>query len=505
MKKIIFAVLVLCTILCFSVSAEIVDSGICGENSVWSLDEDGTLNISGSGSIEFDSCPWLSNAENVKKVVVENGITSICDHAFFHCKNLEEIYISESVSKIGEWGIFGGVFPPQESLLDTIVVSGNSEYFSAVDNVLFNKEQTELIYYPLGKTETYYKIPDSVNVLRCCAFRFQPHLETVYIPEYVTKIEDDAFNCKNLKTVEYGGTEVDWINIDIYKDNKDYGLEGVDIEYNSLYGLFDDKETSWRFDDGVLYVSGNGVFSENLEMSGRDDIFYVVIEEGVTGIDDCWFNDCINLKSIKIPSTVKTINGTPMLWNIPEIDFDDNDNFVFENGVLFDKNKEQLVWYNKNIEDSEYMVPEGVTTICSFAFYGNEFVENLVIPASVININDSGIRNCKNLKTISYMGSQEEWENITTRAFFAEYISGINVVFDYIPETNTNENPSEIAVNSEEDDKLVLLDDGIKEVSQADVDSDNSYEFIIVLTCSAVVILAVAIIIFFKKKSKKNN
>ena len=196
-----------------------------------------------------------------------------------------------------------------------------------------------------------------------------------------------------------------------------------------------------------------------------------------------------------------------MMWDVSEINFDDNDNFVFENGVLFDKNKEQLVCYDKKLEASEYIVPESVNTLCEFAFYGNEFLENIIIPKSVTNISNSAIRNCNSLKSISYMGSQEEWESINTDFNFEADISGLNVVFDYIPETKTGEELSEsLNVNDNEDgDELPVLDEGEEKIGKTDGDFDNSYVLIVVLISSIAVILIVVIIIFHRKKSKKKK
>ena len=111
MKKILFAVLVLCTVLCFSVSAEIVDYGSYNKDIKWSLDDEGLLTISGSGHMNelfmAAEVPWYEWRSSVKTVVIEDGITSIGHFTFTSHTNLTSVYIPDSVEIIGDNSNFG--------------------------------------------------------------------------------------------------------------------------------------------------------------------------------------------------------------------------------------------------------------------------------------------------------------------------------------------------------------------------------------------------------------
>ena len=85
----------------------IVAQGTCGakgnENSVhWTLDSDGTLTIFGSGAMaDYDSYynqPWAGQRDNIKHLVVENGVTSIGNNAFRYCTNLIDADMSKALS-----------------------------------------------------------------------------------------------------------------------------------------------------------------------------------------------------------------------------------------------------------------------------------------------------------------------------------------------------------------------------------------------------------------------
>ena len=94
-------------------AADILYSGYCGaegdgSNLTWTLDADWTLTISGSGKMRdyyYTNYPWISDPfayKTVKKVTIQNGVTSIGNFAFYECRNLASVEMADSVSDIGE-------------------------------------------------------------------------------------------------------------------------------------------------------------------------------------------------------------------------------------------------------------------------------------------------------------------------------------------------------------------------------------------------------------------
>ena len=88
-------------------------SGTCGAeggNLTWTLDDEGTLTISGIGEMgswySFSS-PWCDYTSEIKKVVIGKGVTSISNHAFLKCYSLQKVVIPERVTSIGEYAFFG--------------------------------------------------------------------------------------------------------------------------------------------------------------------------------------------------------------------------------------------------------------------------------------------------------------------------------------------------------------------------------------------------------------
>ena len=113
MKKTLALIMALAMASSFCVSAEPFEkSGECGESLSWSLDsETGVLRISGSGEMtdyvehktkyDTDQAPWSIYLYYIKSIVIEEGVTSVGDYAFFKCIYATELTLPESLTDVG--------------------------------------------------------------------------------------------------------------------------------------------------------------------------------------------------------------------------------------------------------------------------------------------------------------------------------------------------------------------------------------------------------------------
>lgn len=107
--------------------------------------------------------------------VIENG-------AFYRCSALKSVNIPKSVTQIGNDVFF------RCSALQSITVDDENGKYCDVDGVLFNKDKSEIIAYPEGKTETKYTIPDSVTKISGNVFGYQSALKEIVVPASVTEL-----------------------------------------------------------------------------------------------------------------------------------------------------------------------------------------------------------------------------------------------------------------------------------------------------------------------------
>ncbi len=81
-----------------------VASGTCGEGVTYVLDNYGTLTISGNGKITSYS-DWYDYRADIKDIVIESGVTSICSDAFTMCAELKSVTIPVSVTYVDSWSM----------------------------------------------------------------------------------------------------------------------------------------------------------------------------------------------------------------------------------------------------------------------------------------------------------------------------------------------------------------------------------------------------------------
>ena len=388
-----------------------------------------SLPVTSIGGGALDGCSHLTS------VTIPNSVTRIEFLAFRGCTSLVSVDISASVVEIGnlpektinnisapmkkEWklalensmfSVFGGC-----TNLEAINVDIENVKFSSEDGVLFNKEKTILIQYPIGKKQTQYDIPNgvvsisstiypedvteeikeyitiSVSSFICGTFENNKNLKRVSIPESVTTIGNSSFKgCTGLTNIilPYGVT-----TINSYTFRGCTGLTNITLNnglttignssFEGCTGL-----TSITVPDSVMTIADSA-------FKGCTGLTDVTIGDGVNFIDNYAFQDCVALKSITIPENVSALGNKA--WgeedaytvfqgctNFENISVESgNNNFSSKDGVLFNKDKTTLLLYPRAKKADSYTIPDGVTTIVNDAFRDCNNLKTITIPSSV--------------------------------------------------------------------------------------------------------------------------
>ena len=308
------------------VDADIIEKGTCGDSINWSLEDKGTLIISGTGKMydyEFDGlcAPWYSYAYSpgISSVIINEGVTRIGAYAFDSCIDLESITIANSVTEIGEGAFLGcrkliSIQFPEKVFLDEAVfnncgiktlylsdnatisertffncrnlkwidVSNNNNYYLSENGVLYNKAKTEIIFYPPMKEATTFSIVDSVKKINQWCFSSNIYLQTVDIPDSVTFLGDCAFSgCSALKNIIIPNS----VNNNFSCCNLFNGctsLENVKLSEN-------------------ITVIGAYMFADCIELES------IELPDKITCIESGAFAGCSKLKKVVIPKSVNKI------------------------------------------------------------------------------------------------------------------------------------------------------------------------------------------------------
>ena len=454
---------------------DVIDSGTCGENLMWTLTYNGVLIISGTGDMEDyyidEPSPWNNKKNNIKKLIVMAGVTSIGDDAFSECSSLTSVDIGNSVTSIGDWAFY---------------------YCSSLTSII---------------------IPNSVTSIGEGAFFDCTSLTSITIPNSVTSIGDYAFClCTSLTTIICKAIKVPTLG--------DYVFDNIPQTEATLYvpaeSLEDYKAANqWKYFgnilpiDNITYsitltcnpehgtVSGGGVYqvgeTATLTATPKDGYEFVRWSDGNTANPRTLTVTAdltltaefakINIPTYTVTLTCNPEHGTVSGGGVYQVgetatltatpkdgyefvrwsdgstanprtltvtknltltaefaEIDDNEvidsgkcgkNLTWTltyNGVLtisgtgdmynYDYTNNLAPWNNVSNNIKYIVLPEGLTSIGEWAFYLCASVTSISIPEGVSSIGVRAFCNCSSLTSISIPNSVT---SIGERAFYSCY------------------------------------------------------------------------------------
>lgn len=288
------------------------------KDPMWQLSDEGVLTVFGNGAMPdyANNAPWSHRKDEIKSVVVTDGITSIGEAAFFECMNLKSVELASSVEHIGtgafyhctslqnvEFGermriiddyAFEGTtslttirLPASLARISTLAFcnAGLERYevargsaYMVQNGVLFNAAGTILLSYPCGLKNEAYSILSSVVIIDRSAFQYAA-VKSVNIPNSVKTIKESAFSFSAIETLAIPDsvTEVGRFVLYHCKSLKELQLGS---------GL---KSLPYQFAE---------------ECTSLETLTFA---EGLEEINMRAFGYCSSLKTVAVPSSVETI------------------------------------------------------------------------------------------------------------------------------------------------------------------------------------------------------
>lgn len=439
------------------------------------------------GDYAFYECGGLTN------MTIPEGVTNIGKYAFYKCGSLESVTIPASVKSIGERGF------SDCTKLSSVVFAEGSQLTSIEPYTFYNGNSLESVVLPNGvksikeaafalcSNMTSVALPNRLENIGASAFSNCSALENVAIPSNVTSMGNSAFAyCSGMKrtVTNFGGDLIDW-------NNMTKGADALPFKAYPDIGKFtiqcrDDKiimGEGWLFNETGHYLGITGELKYNnaateapwhelrpqierayilaeAKVVGKNalsdcvNLIDVVIEEGVTGIEESAFKNCTSLDRVRIPASVTSIGKLAFsgctgllfaefaedsaLTTIGEYAFSGCTSFWGAEGATPTKLTSIKPFAFKGCTRlSSADIPEGVTIIDRI-FEDCTNLERVTIPASVTRIESLAFNHCSKLahvtfaegtqlthiaqfafqscdalKEITFGGTKEQWGSVT--------------------------------------------------------------------------------------------
>jgi hypothetical protein len=303
---------------------------------------------------------------------IPDSVTNIGDWSFAFCTSITSVTIGSKVTSIGSDAFYW------TTSLSTIGVDALNSSYSSADGVLFNKSQTTLVEYPMGKAGSY-TVPSTVTEIGQFAFAWCLSLTSVAVASSATSIGDYAFlDCTSLTnvTIPSSVTSIGGYAFSFCTSLTAITVDALNSVYSTVAGvLFNKSQTTL-----IEYPAGKaGSYTmPNSATRIGSDAFYccssltnITIPNTVTNIGTNAFISCTGLTSVTIPNRVTSI----------------------EDGA-----------FSSCTSLSSVMIGTNVTSIGFMAFDGCTSLANVAIPNSVTSIADQAFGGCTRLTNVTIGG-----------------------------------------------------------------------------------------------------
>jgi len=463
-----------------------VASGTCGSDVKWLLDKDGTLIISGTGAMysysgygtgssAYSSAPWNSNRSDIKKVIIDKGVTSVGSNAFYGCVNLEQIdfygdfptFYSTSLrgfTGVATYRAANATWIP--SALGTYGGSGTwkpvgmSEEYLAYSDSSFTRE-----YWKLGVDGTLYLYnwSASYSVAGAPWYSYRNHIKKVIFDgnmspdvgsysfygcteltaveirsNYTTYIGKSAFDgCTKLKYVDLGDDVYSIGNYafsncsaleSIFLPQDHYGSEIGDYAFSYCTSLQEATIPACVTLGSRIFYGCPDLRDIYISENSTDSYFYAADDSftGVTATVRYPMDSYFRKTSGNYGGTITWVAsdygtcGMDAKWRY---DSEAKKLTIYGTGRLCGSyfGGSEHPWGGFNDEILSIVVGEGITFVPSYTFEHCSAVTSVVLPESLTQIELNAFNNCESMNNLILPSSLESFGSGYASSFIRCY------------------------------------------------------------------------------------
>jgi len=329
-----------------------VNEGTCGEELVWKyVEEIGLLQIDGAGDmddyVDPSAVPWSAFQNEIREIVIADGVTSIGMYAFSDLTALEKVSITDDITSIGFRAFYNCI-----SLTDINIPTGWMDCPTSKEGTIDSNCCGHI--FEGCESLTQVVLPVQMELIPSYGFCYCDYLETIVLPENLTEIKNHTFyECTKLQSIELPAS--------------------------------------------ITYI-GKSAFCYCGNLAN------ITIQDGITELASYAFYECTSVDKISLPDSIEKIGYQAFAFcsNLSEINIPKEWNECPSN----DKNGTVNGDYCGHIFEeckklNSITVPEGVTELPGFAFNKCNYLTEVILPTSLISIKNHAFYKCSNLLNIT--------------------------------------------------------------------------------------------------------
>lgn len=391
----------------------------------------------------------FKNCQQLESLTFSHCLTTINDRAFSQCQKLKNFTVLNSLKNIGK-----EVFKECPGLETVVIEKGIAQLPDALfckctglKNITIPttlKQVSNSLFSGCTSLENI-EIPEGVEIIGSRTFGECSKLKTIKIPHSISTFKSGAFaQCKSLQDVIYNGSINEWavINFEGKTTDTDQSIYGSADAYLHYYSEFlNDSSNPCLYsrrltttNKNLSKIVLNAAKINNWALTGLDDVQEIIISSSVKEIGPAAFREMLGLQKFEVESN--------------------NAAYSSENGVLFNKNKTQLLNYPAQKAEAAYEVAPSVKTISGLAFYGNERLKSVIIKDTVERIGWGCFGNCSSLESMQlpFVGGIRDYISLSDINHFSYIFGNIYISNKKMHESHTNLRRGVLSVGENEPD-----------------------------------------------------